>query len=152
MPPSGQKLILKIMIFTTFFQFFDPRLISNGYLWRKKTPSNYLTPLLVFLRKFLPDFARLKIFTRLSTTQGLHFKPTKSLWADCGDFLQPKNTKKQLKIPEIAPPSVRNEIWNIFYWSPRPIPQIYNRIWEVLLPSQKVRFSAFPPLDIRVLN
>ena len=60
---------------------------------------------------FLLDVARLKIFTRPSTTQGLHFKPIKSLWADCGDmFTAKKHEKKQLKIPEIAPPSVRNEI------------------------------------------
>ena len=30
-PPSGQKLILKIMIFTTFLQFFGPRLVFNGH-------------------------------------------------------------------------------------------------------------------------
>ena len=29
-PPSGQKLILKIMIFSTFFHLFDPRLTPDS--------------------------------------------------------------------------------------------------------------------------
>ena len=30
-PPSGHKLFLKITIFSTFFHFFDLRLVSNGH-------------------------------------------------------------------------------------------------------------------------
>ena len=52
-PPSGQKLFLKIMIFSTFFHFFffDPRFVSKGHQWRQMTPNNYCALLLMFLRK-----------------------------------------------------------------------------------------------------
>ena len=80
---------------------------------------------------------------------------------------------KLLKARQTAPHSIQNEIWNILCWSSKPIPQLHNRTWEVLLPNQKqgsvgrdesswesqagtinfklcrrVYFSAFPPLSI----
>ena len=43
--------------------------------------------------------------------QGLHFEQFKSFWADCGHRFK---AEKLIKTRQIAPPSVENEILNIF--------------------------------------
>ena len=44
--------LLKIMIFSPFFDLFDLRLVSNGHQSQQMIPNNCCVPLLMFLRKF----------------------------------------------------------------------------------------------------
>ena len=81
--PSAQKLFLKIMTFSTFFEFFDLRLVSNGHQWQEITPNNYCAPLLMFLRKFKKIILKIFIsFTRkiCSNDRGFWFGPQWCWW------------------------------------------------------------------------
>ena len=91
---------------------------------------------------FIPIVSNLEIFTLRRAAQELHFKPFKSFWAYCVHMF---TVKKLLQRRKTAPLSGQNEISIVFCWSPRPIPQLQNHIWEVLSPSQISIFRHFHP-------